>query len=136
MNTAMAVHSLKLLGGGGGQVRGSEGHPAAADDLASEKRHLLAKRTLLPGGSCPPPPLGTALSLLVAFPPFLDFTAQKWVMVALLPIQTENIEKEQTNVRVRHSFLRANKILICIVVTFRRKPIKDPIEIDPMCSPA
>ena len=27
---------------GGGAVRGSEGHPAADDDLASEKRHLLA----------------------------------------------------------------------------------------------
>ena len=39
----MAVRSLKLLGGGA--VRGSEGHPAAAD-LASEKWHLLAKRAL------------------------------------------------------------------------------------------
>ena len=29
----MAVRSLKLLGGGGA-VRGSEGHPAADDDLA------------------------------------------------------------------------------------------------------
>ena len=28
----------------GGAVRGSEGHPAADDDLASEKGHLLAKR--------------------------------------------------------------------------------------------
>ena len=49
----MAVRSLKLFGGGGGAVRGSEGHPAADDDLASEKGHLLAKRALfprLPGG--------------------------------------------------------------------------------------
>ena len=41
----MAVRSLKLLGGGIA-VRGSEGHPADADDLASEKGHLLAKRAL------------------------------------------------------------------------------------------
>ena len=60
----MAVRRLKLLGGGA--VRGSEGHPADDDDLASEKGHLLAKRALFPritggggGGSCPP--LGTAL---------------------------------------------------------------------------
>ena len=39
-------------------MRGSEGHPAADDDLASEKGHLLAKRALfprLPGGAAPPP---------------------------------------------------------------------------------
>ena len=52
----MAVGSLKLLGGGA--VRGSEGHPADDDDLASEKGHLLAKRALFVS---PPPPLGTAL---------------------------------------------------------------------------
>ena len=40
---SMAVRSLKLLLGGGGAVQGSVGHPAAADDLASEKGHLLAK---------------------------------------------------------------------------------------------
>ena len=28
---------------GGGAVRGSEGHPADNDDLASEKGHLLSK---------------------------------------------------------------------------------------------
>ena len=49
----------------GRAFRGSEGHPADDDDLASEKGHLLAKRALfsgLPGGggSCPPS-LGTAL---------------------------------------------------------------------------
>ena len=41
-----------------GAVRGSEGHPAAADDLASEKGHLLAKRALfstITGGQLPPP---------------------------------------------------------------------------------
>ena len=32
----------------GGAVRGSEGHPADDDDLASEKGHLLAKRALYP----------------------------------------------------------------------------------------
>ena len=55
----MAVRSLKLLGGA---VRGSEGHSAAADDLASEKWHLLAKRALfstITGAGqlppCPPP---------------------------------------------------------------------------------
>ena len=68
----MAVRSLKLLGGGGGAVRVSEGRPADDDDLASEKGHLLEKRVLFStitrgggGGSCPPPaplpPLGTAL---------------------------------------------------------------------------
>ena len=65
----MTVRSLKLLGGGA--VRGSEGHPAAADDLASEKGHLLAKKgtfsTITPGGGQlpppAPPPLGTALTL-------------------------------------------------------------------------
>ena len=41
----MAVRSLNLLGGA---VRGSEGHPADDDDLASEKGHLLAKRALFP----------------------------------------------------------------------------------------
>ena len=55
----------KIAGGGGGAVRGSEGHPAAADDMASEKGRLLPKRALfskITGGSCPPaPPLGTAL---------------------------------------------------------------------------
>ena len=69
------IRSLKLLGGGGA-VRGSEGHPAADDDLASEKGHLLAKRALFPtitggGGAaappCPPPPptryRGTALMI-------------------------------------------------------------------------
>ena len=45
----------KIAGGGG--VRGSEGHPADDDDLASEKGHLLAKRALFPtntggGGGC------------------------------------------------------------------------------------
>ena len=43
-----------------GAVRGSEGHPADDDDLASEKGHLLAKRAFFPrlpgGGSCPLPP--------------------------------------------------------------------------------
>ena len=39
----MAVRSLKLLGGA---VRGSEGHPADDDDLASEKGHLLPKWAL------------------------------------------------------------------------------------------
>ena len=67
----MAVHSLRLLGVGEVQ-KGSEGHPAADDDLASEKGHLLAKRTLFStitggrgGGQAavhPPPPLGTALA--------------------------------------------------------------------------
>ena len=33
---------------GGGAVRGSEGHPADDDDLASEKGHLLAKRAFFP----------------------------------------------------------------------------------------
>ena len=50
----------------GGAVRGSEGHPADDDDLASEKGHLLAKRTLfsmITRGQLPPAPLlGTALS--------------------------------------------------------------------------
>ena len=45
---------------GGGAVRGSEGHPADDDDLASEKGHLLAERALFStitwGGSCPPAP--------------------------------------------------------------------------------
>ena len=43
MGNIGSVRSLKLLGGGGA-VRGSEGHPAADDDLASEKSHLLAKK--------------------------------------------------------------------------------------------
>ena len=50
----MAVRSLKLFGGGA--VRGSEGHPADDDDLASEKGHLLAKRALfsmITGGGGP-----------------------------------------------------------------------------------
>ena len=42
----MAVHNLKLLGGGA--VRGSEQHPADDDDLASEKGHLPAKWALFP----------------------------------------------------------------------------------------
>ena len=51
----MAVRSLKLLGGGA--VRGSEGHPADDDDLASpEKGHLLAKRALYSTIPAPPPP--------------------------------------------------------------------------------
>ena len=55
----MAVHSLKLLGGLA--VRGSEGYPAADDDLASEKGHLLTKRAVFPtiiggGGHVTPPP--------------------------------------------------------------------------------
>ena len=41
----MAVRNLYCWGGGGA-VRGSEGHPANDDDLASEKGHLLAKRAL------------------------------------------------------------------------------------------
>ena len=53
----MAIHSLKLLGGGA--VRGLEGHPADGDDLASEKGHLLAKRALFSritrGAAAPPP---------------------------------------------------------------------------------
>ena len=53
----MAVRNLKLLGGGA--VRGSEGHPADDDDLASEKGHLLAKRALFHDyRGEPPPPLG------------------------------------------------------------------------------
>ena len=53
------VGSMELLGGGA--LRGSEGHPAAApdDDLASEKGHLLAKRalfsTITGGGGGPAP---------------------------------------------------------------------------------
>ena len=35
----MAVRRLKLLGGGA--VRGSEGHPADDDDMASEKGHFF-----------------------------------------------------------------------------------------------
>ena len=55
----MAVRNLKLLGGG--TVRGSEGHPADDDDLASEKGHLLAKMALFStitggGGAAPLPP--------------------------------------------------------------------------------
>ena len=46
MSKGMAVRSLKLLGEGA--VRGSEGHPADDDDLASETGHLLAKRALFP----------------------------------------------------------------------------------------
>ena len=36
------------IAGGGGAVRVSEGHPADDDDLASEKGHLLAKKSALP----------------------------------------------------------------------------------------
>ena len=51
---------------GGGAVRDSEGHPAAAADLASEKGHLSTKRaerqkrffSMITGGQLPPP-LGT-----------------------------------------------------------------------------
>ena len=55
-HSPMAVRSLKLLGGGG-VVRGSEGHPAADEDLASEKGPLLAKRALFSSitwGELPP----------------------------------------------------------------------------------
>ena len=49
---------ISLLGGGA--VRGSEGHPAATDNMASEKGHLLAKRALFPtitrGAAAPPAP--------------------------------------------------------------------------------
>ena len=48
----------EIVGGGGETVRGSEGHPAADDDMASEKAHLLAKRTLfstITRGQMPPP---------------------------------------------------------------------------------
>ena len=51
----MAVRSLKLLGGGGA-ARGSEGHPADDDDLASEKGTCSQKGhffSRLPGGSSP-----------------------------------------------------------------------------------
>ena len=55
----------KIAGGGGGAVRGSEGHPADDDDLASEKGHLFAKRalfsTITGGGGGERPMLGTAL---------------------------------------------------------------------------
>ena len=44
----------KVAGGGG--LRGSEGHPADDDDLASGKGHLLAKwalfSTITGGGGC------------------------------------------------------------------------------------
>ena len=54
----MAVRSLKWLGEGA--VQGSEWLTAAADDLASEKGHLLAKRALFStitrgAGQLPPP---------------------------------------------------------------------------------
>ena len=58
LQQGMAVHSVRLLGGG--VVRGSEGHPADDDNLASEKGHLLAKMalysTITGGGQLPPPP--------------------------------------------------------------------------------
>ena len=52
----MAIRSLKLVLGGGGQSE------AAGDDLPSEKGHLLAKRALF-STITPPPPLGTALQV-------------------------------------------------------------------------
>ena len=60
---AINTYTQPKIAGGGGAVRGTEGHPAAADYLASEKGHLLAKKALFPhgywgggGGSCAPPP--------------------------------------------------------------------------------